>query len=103
MSFTITLNPFGRRFECEPEETILAAALRQGINLRYGCKEGGCGSCKTLVVEGEVDLEGCSSYALMDFERDEGWSLLCATKALSDVTLEIVDYDEGDLFGPPPD
>lgn len=28
------------------DETILHAALRQGYNLRYGCKHGGCGRCK---------------------------------------------------------
>lgn len=98
MPYTITLLPFEKQFICNDNEPILQAAIRQGINLRYGCKHGGCGMCKALVVEGDVDNEEASSYALLDFERQQGFSLLCCAYPESDVTLELWDYDETELF-----
>src|SRR5712692_7940587 len=100
--YTITLLPFEKRFTCGEDETILAAALRQGVNLRYGCKHGGCGTCKALIVEGEVDQAEASSFALMDFERAQGMSLLCSAFPLSDITVELADYEEFELEGGAP-
>src|SRR5690606_29308756 len=72
VSHTVTLQPFGVEFECGEEETILAAALRSGISLRYGCKHGGCGSCKVQLREGEVDYEGEHATAISESEQDAG-------------------------------
>jgi propane monooxygenase reductase subunit len=98
MPYTITLLPFDKQFACDDNETVLHAAMRQGVNLRYGCKHGGCGMCKALVVEGDVDNSEASTYALLDYERQQGFSLLCCAYPESDVTLELWDYDEADLF-----
>ena len=54
MSFNITVQPSGRAFTANPEEAVLAAAIRQGVGLPYGCKDGACGSCKCKKLEGEV-------------------------------------------------
>jgi CDP-4-dehydro-6-deoxyglucose reductase, E3 len=43
MAYTITVLPYERSFDCGEEETVLQAALRQGVLLPYGCKHGGCG------------------------------------------------------------
>jgi len=101
MAWTITIAPFNRTFQCEDEETILDAGLRNGINLRHGCKHGGCGSCKARIAAGEVENGEASSFALMDFEREEGYCLLCSSTPLTDVTIEAEDYTEEELFGPP--
>jgi NAD(P)H-flavin reductase/ferredoxin len=98
MVHTITLAPFEKQFTCAEDETILAAGLRQGYNLRYGCKHGGCGSCKALIIEGEADQADASSFALMDFEREQGYALLCSAYPLSDITIDVSDYEEEDLF-----
>ena len=45
-STQITVLPSGRSFEALPGETMLAAAIRAGVGLPYGCKDGACGSCK---------------------------------------------------------
>jgi propane monooxygenase reductase subunit len=50
--------------------------------------------CKALVVEGDVDNSEASSYALLDFERQQGFSLLCCAYPESDVAIELWDYDE---------
>ncbi|NNL85855.1 MAG: 2Fe-2S iron-sulfur cluster binding domain-containing protein [Myxococcales bacterium] len=98
MSYAIQLLPFDISFDCEEEETILDAALRQGINLRYGCKHGGCGSCKAQIAEGEVDVGEASTFALMDYEQNQGLALLCSAYPLSDVAIELADdYEEAEL------
>lgn len=97
MTFNVTLNPFGIEFACGEEETILAAALRQGIGLRYGCKHGGCGTCKAQIADGEVDVEDASGFALMAFERDAGMALLCTAYPLEDVVIDLENYEEAEL------
>ncbi len=97
MSHNVRLAPFDIKFACDENESILAAALRQGIGLRYGCKHGACGSCKAKVVEGEVDVSDASGFALMDYERDAGMALLCSAYPLEDVVIELSDYDEAEL------
>jgi CDP-4-dehydro-6-deoxyglucose reductase, E3 len=49
MVHKVTVRPSGREFTAEAGETILAAALRAGIGLPYGCKSGTCGTCKSKV------------------------------------------------------
>lgn len=97
MSHNVRLAPFDIEFACGEDESILAAALREGIGLRYGCKHGACGSCKAKVVEGEVDVSDASGFALMDYERDAGMALLCSAYPLEDVVVELDDYDEAEL------
>ena len=54
MSFTVTVQPSGRTFSVDRDEPILAAAIRQGVGLPYGCRDGACGSCKSRLLEGRV-------------------------------------------------
>ena len=54
MRLQIAIEPSGRIFSADPDETILAAAIRQGVGLPYGCKDGACGSCKCKKLEGSV-------------------------------------------------
>ena len=64
MSHQVTVRPSGRQFTVEPSENILDAALRQGVVLAYGCKNGACGSCKARVLEGSVEHGKHSDTAL---------------------------------------
>lgn len=102
MAYTITLDPFDTQFSCEDDETILAAGLRQGVNLRYGCKHGGCGSCKALITDGEVDQSDASSFALMDFEKEQGYALLCSSYPLSDIVIDVSEYEADELLAAAP-
>ena len=54
MSFQITVQPSGRQFSCDEGETILNAAIRAGVGLPYGCKNGACSSCKGKLVDGSI-------------------------------------------------
>lgn len=91
---TIRLQPVDIEFEVDEDETILDGAFRQGLMLMHGCKEGQCAACKSFVLDGEVDMDKYSTFALPDFEEEEGWTLLCKAHAVSDVDIELVNYDE---------
>ena len=86
--------PVGIELEVDEDETILDAAFRQGIMLMHGCKEGQCAACKSFLLDGEVDLDRYSTFALPDFEEAEGYTLLCRAHAMSDVEIELINYDE---------
>jgi propane monooxygenase reductase component len=86
--------PVGIELEVDEDETILNAAFRQGVMLMHGCKEGQCAACKSFLLDGEVDLDRYSTFALPDFEEEEGYTLLCRAHALSDVEIELINYDE---------
>jgi propane monooxygenase reductase subunit len=88
------LEPVGIEIEVDEDETILAAAFRQGLMLMHGCKEGQCAACKSFLLDGEVDLDRYSTFALPDFEEQEGYTLLCRAHALTDVEIELFNYDE---------
>ncbi|MBN3755379.1 CDP-6-deoxy-delta-3,4-glucoseen reductase [Paraburkholderia sp. Tr-20389] len=89
MAFNVTLRQSGRQFQVEPDEPVLTAALRQGIGLPYGCKNGACGSCKGKVVGGEVEQRAHSSSALSNDEKTRGMALLCCATACTDLEIEI--------------
>ncbi len=88
MSHTVTIEPIGEQIEVEDGQTILAAALRQGVWLPFACGHGTCATCKVQVLEGDVEIGDASPFALMDVERDEGKVLACCATGESDVTIE---------------
>lgn len=88
MTFSITVTPSGRQFDTIEGETILAAGIRQGIGLPYGCKDGACGSCKCKLVSGVVKHGTHQEKALSAEEEANGFVLTCCGVAQSDVTLE---------------
>ncbi|MCQ6267789.1 2Fe-2S iron-sulfur cluster binding domain-containing protein [Fictibacillus sp. WQ 8-8] len=94
MSYKVTLEPVGLEMEVQDDETILEAAFRQGIALMHGCKEGQCSTCKSLLVDGDAEMERYSTFALNDYEKEDGYVLLCKTKAYSDLTVELLQFDE---------
>ena len=87
-SFAISVQPSGIQFDAQPDESLLAAGIRQGIGLPYGCKDGACGSCKCKLVSGQVQQSNFQRKALSEEEEAQGFVLTCSARALSDVTLE---------------
>ena len=85
---SVTLKPSGQQFQVEDGETILAAALRQGLVLPYGCKNGACGSCKGKILEGSVDYGVYQKRVLADDEKAQGKALFCQAKPLGDLVVE---------------
>lgn len=85
---TVTLSPGGQTFEVEADESVLTAALRSGLVIPYGCKNGACGSCKGKVISGTVDYGVYQEKALPAAEREQGKALFCQAKPLTDCVLE---------------
>jgi CDP-4-dehydro-6-deoxyglucose reductase len=98
MSFNITVQPSGRTFSAQPDETLLAAGLRQGIGMPYGCKDGACGSCKCKKISGEVTHGNHQEKALSAAEEANGFVLTCCATAHSDVVLESRQVTEEGAF-----
>ena len=96
MSYQLTLEPLGATIEVEDGQTLLDAALRQGIYIPHACGHGLCGTCKVQVTEGEVDHGPANPFALMEMERDDGMALACCATLLSDATIEADLEDEPD-------
>src|SRR6266545_8079522 len=91
----VRFEPVGIEIEVDEDQTVLRAAAEQGIMLMHGCKEGQCSSCKSFVLDGDdIELDRYSTFALPDYERDEGFTLLCRAHVYEDVTIELLNYDE---------
>ena len=88
MTFQITVQPSGHQFACEADETVLSAAIRAGVGLPYGCKNGACGSCKGRVITGAVEHKAHQQRALSDDEKAQGFSLFCCATTTADLVIE---------------
>lgn len=93
MSQRLTIEPLGATIDVEDGQTILDAALRQGIFIPHACGHGLCGTCKVQIIDGDVDHGVANPFALMDFEREEGKTLACCATLESDLTVE-ADIDD---------
>ena len=97
MSYEVTVEPTGDVIEVDEDQTILDAALRQGVWLPFACGHGTCGTCKVTVTDGDVDHGEASLFALMESERDDGVTLACCARPECDLTIE-ADIDVDDDF-----
>nr|WP_315394271.1 CDP-6-deoxy-delta-3,4-glucoseen reductase [uncultured Duganella sp.] len=88
MTFQITVQPSGHRFSCEEDETVLAAAIRAGVGLPYGCKNGACSSCRGKVVSGSVTHKAHQERALSKEDEAAGHALFCCATAHTDLVIE---------------
>lgn len=79
----------GLSVEMRPRETLLQAALRQGIDFPHSCRVGGCASCKCRLIEGRVRELTESGYILSDAELDAGYILACQSVPRGDVRIEV--------------
>ena len=96
----VRFEPVGIEIEVDEDQTILRAAAEQGVQLMHGCKEGQCAACKSFVLEGEdIELDRYSTFALPDFEREEGQTLLCRAHPYEDLVIELLNYDEEIIRG----
>ncbi len=97
MPFQVTIQPSGTTLAVPDGETVLKAALTEGINIPYGCRNGACGSCKGKLLRGQIDYGAYSEAALSKIERDAGFALFCCAKPLSDLVIEARVRQAGDV------
>ena len=96
-SHRVRFEPVDLEMEVSEDETVLDAAFRQGIALMHGCREGQCSACKSFLIEGELQHDQYSTFALADYESEEGYVLLCKAHVYSDAVIELINYDEESL------
>ena len=94
MAHRVNIQQADRSIEVGDEETILEAALAAGIDYPFGCQSGNCGSCKSRLLAGEVELTEYSEFALTDEERDRGEILACSSLPLADCQVAWLELDE---------
>src|ERR1700730_9594055 len=90
----VRFEPVGIEMEVEEGETVLSEPFRQGNPLMHGCKEGQCGSCKSKLIDGDIELLKYSTFALPDYESATGHGLLCRAHAFSHTRSTLLNYDE---------
>lgn len=95
MSFKVRVPASGHEFSIEENETILGAALRQGIGLPYGCRNGACGKCSGEVITGETRCDASALRAVAKKEYEEGKTLFCQACALSDLEIKVREIVKG--------
>lgn len=96
MAYSVNLKPSNHSFSVEKDEAILTAALRQGINLPYGCRSGNCGTCKSHLLEGQIHYN-IENLCLVEEEKSNNIILACQAHADSDLVIEaqvIADNEE---------
>lgn len=84
---TATINDLA--ITVEPKETLLQAALRQGVDFPFSCRVGGCATCKCRLLEGKVKELTRSEYILSDEELDQGYILACQSVPRSDIRIAV--------------
>ena len=90
----VRFQPVNIEIEVNEDETVLNAAFRQGVSLTHGCREGQCSACKSFLLDGDLEMERYSTFALPEYESEEGYVLLCRSHAYSDLEVELINYDE---------
>ncbi|MHB8534237.1 MAG: 2Fe-2S iron-sulfur cluster-binding protein [Sulfuricaulis sp.] len=91
MTAHVRLLPGRHEFFVEGSDSILDAALRAGISLRYGCSNGNCGLCKARVVSGKTLPMRHSDYVFSEAEKIQVCVLLCSHTAVSDLEIEVTE------------
>jgi len=84
--FTVQFARTGRSMTCNGATTVLAAARAAGIRLPFSCAKGVCGTCKTKLISGQVNMQHAGG--IRPKEIAEGWALLCCSHPLGDLVID---------------
>ncbi|MBY6685682.1 hybrid-cluster NAD(P)-dependent oxidoreductase [Rhodococcus sp. BP-149] len=85
-TFTVNFATSGRSITCSADQNVLEAALAAGMRLPSSCGEGVCGTCKTTLTAGEVDMRHNGGIRPKEIAR--GKVLICCSRPLTDLTIE---------------
>jgi len=85
-SYTVQMRRTGRSFECDDRTTLLAAAARAGLSLPSSCQEGVCGTCKTGMLSGRVEMQHAGGIRPREIAQQK--ILLCCSTPCEDMVLD---------------
>ncbi|WSQ13985.1 hybrid-cluster NAD(P)-dependent oxidoreductase [Streptomyces sp. NBC_01231] len=86
VGFKIEFTRSGRSIECDADTSLLAAASRAGLSLPASCAQGMCGTCKTTLLSGSVDMQ--HNGGIRPREVAQNKILLCCSKPLEDLAID---------------
>lgn len=84
--FRVHFSKTGMTVDCAPDETVLSAARKGGMRLPSSCRQGVCGTCKSKVVSGTVDMKAAGG--IRPREISQGMALLCCSRPTSDLVVD---------------
>lgn len=87
--FKLQINSPDTTVRASTKESLLLAAINQGIAMPYNCRVGGCGECKCKLVQGKVKELSDKSYLLSAEELRQNYILACQSQPRSDVVIEV--------------
>jgi CDP-4-dehydro-6-deoxyglucose reductase len=94
MEHAVTLKKSGQSFICNEDETLLDAALRQGIALTSGCRRGICGVCIGTLDSGQIEYaDGEEPMAFFAEEDAEDKIVICEAMPRSNLVLDVQEID----------
>ncbi|WP_100642934.1 2Fe-2S iron-sulfur cluster-binding protein [Alteromonas facilis] len=76
--------------DISPKETLLQAALSNGIDFPHSCKVGGCATCKCKLLEGRVKELTDFGYVLNEEELAQGYILACQSAPETDIRVSVM-------------
>lgn len=85
-NFQVQFVKQGRMIDVAPGQTVLSAARKAGVKIPSSCSNGLCGTCKSKLVSGSVDMS--HNGGIRQREIDAGLFLPCCSRPLSDLVIE---------------
>src|SRR5215469_1369169 len=89
MKITVHSRDGALSFDCDANESLLYAGLRQGVGLPFECATGTCGTCRARVMAGDVDVRWTEAPGAARLKPDKGDILMCQTRARTDCELRV--------------
>lgn len=94
MNFNVKNKRTQTSFCVTEKEYVLDAALKAGLSLPHSCRGGNCGSCRALLLHGDVEVDDFDNGALSERQQQEGFVLLCRCTARSDLEIDIEEFSD---------
>ena len=94
MTFSVKIAGRDEPITVEMGQTILEAAINQGVPYPHGCRSGNCGACKSRLISGDVEMSPFSEFALTEDEKQSGLVLACRSVPWEDSEIAWLGEDE---------
>ncbi|WP_306316755.1 MULTISPECIES: hybrid-cluster NAD(P)-dependent oxidoreductase [unclassified Streptomyces] len=85
--YKVQLARTGRTIECDAETPVLTAAAREGVTLPASCAQGLCGTCKTTLLSGSVDMRHAGGIRPREIANNK--ILLCCSTPREDLVIDV--------------
>lgn len=85
-TFSVQFGKQGKSIDVRTDQTVLSCAKKLGVRIPSSCASGICGTCKSKLVSGTVDMK--HDGGIRQREIDAGFFLPCCSKPLSDLVID---------------